>query len=204
MRAVLATLMLVSLPVYADKVFAPIPADQTGGKPTGLEMRVVDYKGSTNGAIEVEVRNPTDHPVEFSAKGIYFVPDGNPDHAPQRVGAVGPFQVKSGDQWQRQDRTSLAAKSTTPMKLDVYCIDSHRGSPSSSTSFHIANTRVPRPVVEAIDHDAAAAAAPYGGVDKPSAKGSVQSQVWKNRDKKWIRLDGEGKQEAAKSRAAGE
>jgi len=33
----------------------------------------------------------------------------------------------------------------------------------------------------------------------PAAKGAVQSEVWKNRDKKWIKLDGEGEQEAAKS-----
>ena len=40
----------------------------------------------------------------------------------------------------------------------------------------------------------------HGGVSAPAAKGAVQSQVWKNRDKKWIKLDGEGEQEAAKSR----
>ncbi len=198
MRAAFAALLLFSLPAAADKSYAPIPSEQTGGKATGLEMRVVDYRGSTNGSIEVEVRNPTNHPVEFSAKGIYFVPDGDPDHAPQRVGAVGPFQVKQGNEWQREDKLTLAANATALLKLEVYCIDSHRGSPSSSTSFHVAKTRVPKPMVEAIDHDAAQAADPMGGVSAPTAKGAVQSQVWKNRDKKWIRLDGEGKQEAFK------
>ena len=51
---------------------------------------------------------------------------------------------------------------------------------------------------EAIDHDAQGAAAGLGGVSSPKAKSAVQSQVWKNRDKKWIELDGEGKQEATK------
>ena len=51
-----------------------------------------------------------------------------------------------------------------------------------------------------IDNDAQKSAASYGGVSAAAAKPSVQSQVWKNRDKKWIELDGEGKQEAAKSR----
>jgi len=32
------------------------------------------------------------------------------------------------------------------------------------------------------------------------AKAAVQSEVWKNRDKKWIELDGEGRQELGKRR----
>ena len=86
------------------------------------------------------------------------------------------------------------------MTLDVYCIDSHRASPSSSTSFRVAKERAPKPLVQSIDEDASRAAADYGGVSAPAAKGAVQSEVWKNRDKKWIKLDGEGAQEAAKSR----
>jgi hypothetical protein len=198
MRAVFAALLLLSLPAAADKNFAPIPSEQTGGKSTGLEMRVVDYRGSTNGSIEVEVRNPTNHPIEFSAKGIYFVPDGDPDHAPQRVGAVGPFQVKQGNEWQHEDKLTLAAGTSALLKLEVYCIDSHRGSPSSSTAFHVGKSRVPKKMVDEIDHDAQQAAAPMGGIAAPSAKSAVQSQVWKNRDKKWVPLDGEGKQEATK------
>ena len=54
--------------------------------------------------------------------------------------------------------------------------------------------------MKAIDDDATKSAEGYGGVSSSAAKGAVQSQVWKNRDKKWIELDGEGKQEAAKSR----
>jgi len=190
--------LLLCAPANATQAFSPIPAEQTGGKSTGLEMRVVDYNGSVNGVIEVEVRNPTSQAVDFSAKGIYFVPDGNPDHAPQRVGAVGPFLVKNGKKWEREKAFSVAADSTARMKLDVYCIDSQRGSPSSQTSFHVAKGRIPVRVIEAIDASAAAAAAPMGGVSAPEAKSAVQSQVWENRDKKWVPLDGEGKQEVGK------
>ena len=190
--------LLLCAPADAAKAFSPIPAEQTGGKSTGLEMRVVDYSGSVNGTIEVEVRNPTAQAVDFSAKGIYFVPNGDPDQAPQRVGAVGPFLVRNGKKWQRQSEYQVAAESTARMKLDVYCIDSQRGSPSSQTSFHLARTRLPGHVVEAIDSGAAAAAAPLGGVSAPAAKGAVQQEVWKHRDEKWVPLDGEGKQERGK------
>jgi hypothetical protein len=84
------------------------------------------------------------------------------------------------------------------MKIDVYCIDSHRASPSSSTSFRMAKDRVPKPMIDAINQDAAAATTQLGGAPAAPAKSTVQSEVWKNRDKKWISLDGEGAQEAAK------
>jgi hypothetical protein len=88
------------------------------------------------------------------------------------------------------------------MKLDVYCIDSHRASPSSSTGFGLAKDRVPKRIVEAIARDADKATRGLGGVASPApaAKSAVQSEVWKNRDAKWIELDGEGKQEAGKKR----
>jgi hypothetical protein len=192
------TSLLFAFPVIAKPAFTPIPADQTGGKTTGLEMRIVRYDGAVNGVLEVEVKNPRQEPVEFSAKGLYFVPQGNPDEAPQRVGAVGPFNLQTEQGWQRRDNVTLAPGSVVRVKLDVYCIDSHRGSPSSSTSFRLAKDRVPKRVYDAIDHDAQGAAAGLGGVSSPKAKSAVQSQVWKNRDKKWVELDGEGKQEATK------
>jgi hypothetical protein len=193
--------LLFAFPVIAKgPVFTPIPADQTGGKSSGLELRIVRYDGAVNGVLMVEVKNPRPEPVEFSAKGLYFVPDGNANEAPQRVGAVGPFSLQTEQGWQRRDNVTLLPGTVVRLKLDVYCIDSHRGSPSSSTAFRLAKDRVPRKVIEAIDHDAAQAAAGLGGVSSPRAKSAVQSQVWKNRDDKWIELDGEGKQEAGKKR----
>jgi len=179
--------------------FDKLPGEQ--GKTSPLLMRIVQYQGSTNGAITVEVKNPTGEPQEFSAKGIYFVPTANANEAPQRLGAVGPFQLQSASGVsQRLDRTTIAPGATARMTLDVYCIDSHRASPSSSTSFRVAKERAPKPLVQSIDDDATRAAAEYGGVSAPAAKSAVQSEVWKNRDKKWIKLEGEGAQEAAKSR----
>jgi len=179
--------------------FEKLPGEQ--GKTSPLLMRIVHYQGSTNGAITVEVKNPTNAPQVFSAKGIYFVPTGSANEAPQRLGAVGPFQLQSNEgPSQRMDRTTIAAGAIERLTLDVYCIDSHRASPSSSTSFRVGKDRVPDSLVKSIDADAAREAAAYGGVSSPRAKSSVQSQVWKNRDEKWIPLDGEGKQEAAKSK----
>ena len=177
--------------------FEKLPGEQ--GKTSPLLMRIVEYQGSTNGAITVEVKNPTSQPQEFNAKGVYFVPTGSANEAPQRLGAVGPFQLQSSNgASQRMTHTTIAAGTTARMTLDVYCIDSHRASPSSSTSFRVAKERAPKPLIESIEADAARSTADMGGVSAPAAKSTVQSEVWKNRDKKWIKLDGEGAQEARK------
>ncbi|HEY7371173.1 MAG TPA: hypothetical protein VIF57_03275 [Polyangia bacterium] len=179
--------------------FDKLPGAQ--GKTSPLLLRIVKYDGSTNGAITVDVKNPTSKPQEFSAKGIYFVPTGNPNEAPQRLGAVGPFQLQSNqgsNAPQRLEHTTIAPGATARMTLDVYCVDSHRASPSSSTSFRVAKERVPAPLIQAIDADAQKSTAGLGGVSAPEAKGAVQSEVWKNRNKKWIKLEGEGAQEASK------
>ena len=191
---------LFAAPARAEKAFAPIPPDQTGGKPSGVSLRIVKYDGATNGALEVEVKNTRDEATPFVAKGLYFVPQGNADEAPQRVGAVGPFTVKTAKGWERRESLTLAPGATAELRLDVYCIDSHRGSPSSSTGFRMAKERVPQKLSDDIARDAHQAAQGLGGVAAPEAKSAVQSQVWKNRDKKWLKLEGEGAQEAGKSR----
>ena len=197
--AVLGFVILRPASASAAAGFDKLPGEQ--GKTSPLVMRIIQYEGSTNGAITVEVKNPTSQPQAFSAKGIYFVPTGSANEAPQRLGAVGPFQLQGANGTsQRMDHTTIAPGATARMTLDVYCIDSHRASPSSSTSFRIAKDRVPAPLIHAIDADAEKSTAGLGGVSAPAAKSAVQSEVWKNRDKKWIKLDGEGAQEAAKSR----
>ena len=183
-------------PAAADS-FRSLPAEKAG-QSTPLEVRVVQYDGNSNGVITVDVKHPTGKPQEFSAKGLYFVPQGNADQAPQRVGAVGPFQMQRPQGPERRDHLTIAPGATERLTLDVYCIDSHRASPGPGTSFRIAKDRVPPPLVRAIDADAVRSAEPYGGVSAPAAKGAVQSEVWKNRYKRWIPLDGEGRQEAAK------
>ena len=69
----------------ADHKFHPLP----GGKGR-LAVKVVAYDGATNGVLTVAVKNTTGKPQRFSAEGLYFVPDGDPDTAPQRLGAARP------------------------------------------------------------------------------------------------------------------
>lgn len=184
---------------------AALPAQATGvgipsldGQPSHLELRVVSYNGGTNGAITVEVSNRGQSAEVFETAGLFFVPEGSPNEAPQRLGAVGPFQVQGDDG--RKDKVSVPPGGRVVANLDVYCIDSHRRSPNSSTKFHLATTRMPRDLRQSISNATQDAAKPYGGVAAPAAKGAVQSEVWKNRDKKWIKLEGEGEQERNKSR----
>ena len=188
-------LLLAALPATAATAsFDPVPPD--GKESSGLLIRVVQYEGSVNGGMTVEVKNPGAKPADFAANGLFFVPAVDADHAPQRLGAVGPFQVTGkGD---RADKLSIAAGASQKLTLDVYCIDSHRSSPTSATPFRVSKERMPKQLVQTIDTSAREAAKDLGGVSATPAKGAVQSQVWKSRNEKWIHLDGEGKQEAGK------
>ena len=188
--AIAATLFVCSPALAAFQALPPEP----GAKPNGLQVRVVSYNGSTNGAITVEVKNTTKEAQEFTAAGLFFVPAMDPDKAPQRLGAVGPYEVDST----RYEKLKIAPGASVKANLDVYCIDSHRSSPSSNTPFRIAKDRLPPQLTQAIDTEAKAVAAPSGGVSAPAAKAAVQSTVWKNRDAKWIPVEGESKQEAGK------
>ncbi len=76
-------------PALADK-FVPLP--DVGDK-AELQIRVVRYDGSTNGKMVVDVRNNGKTRTRFVAEGIYFIPAGDPEKAPQRLGAAGPFTV---------------------------------------------------------------------------------------------------------------
>jgi hypothetical protein len=191
MNRTLMLLAVVSLPASALAAkFDTLPSG------AGLQLRVVKYEGSVNGTITVEVQNPTAAAQSFDARGLYFVPQGDPDHAPQRLGAVGPFRAAANEE--RMQTMSLAPGGTARLQLDVYCIDSQRPAPTEETPFRVAKDRIPAPLTQAISTSAERSAAPYGGVSAPAAKSAVQSEVWRNRDSKWIKLDGEGRQEAAK------
>lgn len=177
--------------------YRKLPATEKGVE-TPFELRVVKYDGAVNGQLLVEVRNTGKQPAQFAAEGLYFVPDGDPDKAPQRLGAVGPLQVKGEKGWESKDTVAIAAGDSVKVMLDVYCIDSHRPSPSSATKFRLGKTRLPKTLSRSIARDARKSAADNGGYAAPAAKSAVQGEVWKNRDAKWIKLDGEGAQEAAK------
>jgi hypothetical protein len=180
----------------ADQRFHPVPA--TKGK-SPLSLKVVAYDGAVNGELTVEVKNPTRKPVKFAAEGLYFVPDGDPDTAPQRLGAVGPLRIASSE----DDGAPIPAVVVPPggtvkVALDVFCIDSHRPSPSSGDSFTVGRKRLPRTLAAKIEARASDAAGSVGGYAAPAAKSAIQEEVWKARDAHWIKVEGEGVQEANK------
>lgn len=166
-----------------------------------FQVKVVAYDGATNGRLKVRVKNTTKIASQFSARGLYFVPDGDPDKAPQRLGAVGPFEIatdKPAPEAARRDKVTIAPGATVELTLDVFCIDSHRASPSSSTAFTISKSRMPVSLAADIDVKAKKAAGKVGGYAAPAATSAIQSEVWATRDAKWIELAGEGDQEAGK------
>lgn len=202
-RALLSLFALLALapaPGWAAPGFAPLPPAQPPQTGEGLLARVVRYDGSTNGQMVVELSNPTAAPLVFSAEGLFFVPQVKADVAPQRLGAVGGFDVSDapGAAPRRDERLTVKPGQTLQAHLDVFCIDSHRASPDRSVAFRIGKTRLPRALTQAIDQEARPAAQAQGGFAAPQTKSATQSTVWKNRDAKWIRLDGEGQQEAGK------
>jgi len=169
--------------------FAAVPG-------TSLQIRAVQYDGSVNGTLIVEVKNLTKTAQKFSAAGLYFVPEGNADQAPQRLGAVGPMQLTKGERKDTQELT-IAANATVEIELDVFCIDSHRSAPTTQNVFNVGKTRMPKELATTIN-DRADLAVKTKGAPRKASKSEIQSEVWKTRDSKWIQLDGEGAQEAAK------
>ncbi|HTE53772.1 MAG TPA: hypothetical protein VK698_23115 [Kofleriaceae bacterium] len=196
-RVALATFFLAAIaarPAMADK-FVPLP--DLGGKGETLKIRVVRYDGSTNGKMVVDVRNTGKSSTKFVAEGIYFVPGGDPEKAPQRLGAAGPFTVVgSKASPSSQQELILQPGETRQLQLDVFCIDSHRGSPSPSTSFSVAGKRMPKELRQTIATDAAKIIRRNQG-DVEKSKSEIQSTTWQARDRKWIKLEGERKQEKA-------
>jgi len=190
--ALVLTLVGAAGTAGADQKFHGVP-----GKGKSLAVRVVTYDGSVNGTLTVEVRNTSGKAQRFSAEGLYFVPDGDPDSAPQRLGAVGPLQLASDDGEARSSSVAIPAGATVAVKLDVFCIDSHRDAPSSADSFSLGRTRMPKALARTIETSAKAAADDEGGY--APAKSSIQGKVWEARDRAWIKLDGEGTQEADKA-----
>lgn len=182
-------------PVRHDSKFARVPDSK-------LQIRAVEYDGSTNGTLKVQLKNSEKTAQKFSATGLYFVPEGDPDTAPQRLGAVGPMQLVAQGSTKEQSSIEVPAGQTVEVALDVFCIDSHRSSPSPQNVFNVGNKRMPKELASKIESsaDAAVATERRKGVaaPRPAAKSAIQSEVWKSRDAKWIELDGEGEQETAK------
>jgi hypothetical protein len=205
-------LLVVSLSVLLGTAFAdrrPAPRQPVrhdtkfGGVPdTKLQIRAIEYDGSTNGSLKVQIKNPTKAPLKFSAQGIYFVPEGDPQTAPQRLGAVGPMQLATDAK--EVSELEIAAGATVEVALDVFCIDSHRASPSPANRFNVGTKRLPKEMTATIERKATEAvdASKREGntAPRPAAKGRIQSDVWQTRDADWVELDGEGAQEAKKKK----
>ncbi len=180
-------LSLVAGPAAADE-FVSLP--KLGGKNEKLKIRVVRYDGSTNGKMVVDVKNTAKTSQQFLAEGLYFIPDGDPEQAPQRLGAAGPFVIVGEADPVSLQKVAIEPGKTVQLQLDVFCIDSHRGSPSSETKFSVAGKRMPKKLREDISKSNAKIYDAYKG-DVGAATGEIQSNTWKQRDKKWIKLEGE-------------
>jgi hypothetical protein len=163
------------------------------GKRMPLEIRFVQYTGGSTGKIVVDVRNTGKHAATFDAAGLYFVPQGDPERAPQRLGAAGPFEQEQQGSWERREKARIKPGQTVRLKLQVFCLDSHRSSPGTSQGFSVARKRLPRDLRKTIHSGAQGIL--KGAADVPSANNEIQSHVWKTRNKKWIKLQGERKSE---------
>jgi len=192
--AAIAATMLLSTPTFAD-TYAPVPKLQ--GKKSGeLKMRFVRYTGGTNGEMIVDVRNDGKVARTFEASGIYFVPKGDPEAAPQRLGAAGPFEIVSGKSRTAAEKLVVAPGQNKRLHLSVFCIDSHRSSPEAKHRFKIASTRMPKKLRRKISTGTSKAIrANKGDFKRAPAKAAIQSEVWRSRDEDWIKLQGERRME---------
>jgi hypothetical protein len=208
--------LLFATPALADNAYKSVPSEAASHNPTppaatsgaapveagaameksGLDLKVVSYDGAVNGELTVEVKNPGKEARTFTATGLYFVPDGKADEAPQRLGAVGPMQLAGNET--RVEKLEIAPGKSVQVKLDVFCIDSHRPSPTSKNSFTIGSKRLPPKLRTTIESNAKRAVDQAGGYKAPMSKSRVQTEVWQARDAEWVPIDGEGKQETAK------
>lgn len=194
-KTVLFALALLLAPAAAsagDGNFVDLPPES--GKSASMKVRFVKYTGGTNGHIVVDIKNGDKATRKFQAQGLYFVPNGNPDSAPQRLGAAGPFKVQQGSQWQDKEELKLKPGETRRLKLQVFCLDSHRSSPGNEQGFSVARKRLPKKLRRTIKKGADKILT-KNGYKMPASKSAIQSHVWESRNEKWIKLQGERKQE---------
>ncbi len=184
----LAALLAAALPATAVAgPFVSVP------KAKKMKIRFVKYTGGASGRMIVEVRNDAKKSQKFSAKGLYFVPNGDANSAPQRLGAAGPFEANQGQQWKRKNSVTLKPGATMKLKLQVFCLDSHRSSPGASQKFSVARKRLPKELSGKIASGAKGILRRHKA--PRAATSEIQGHVWKTRNKKWIKLQGERKNE---------
>ena len=196
--ALFVALLVSGLAHASGPEFQRIPA--LGLDDGGLNLRIVRYTGGTNGGMEVEVRNPGRVAKKFNPKGIFFIPDMPADDAPQRLGAAGPMEVQLDDDWKALDDATIRPGETRRFRLQVFCIDSHRSSPSPSTPFRLAKKRLPKELRAEIEQGTRKIMRSQKAKTAKKSSSDVQGHVWKTRNKKWIKLEGERKNERAPKR----
>lgn len=188
---ILLVTLLMSSPAFAGD-FVKIPGYKD------LVLHIVGYDGNTNGEMIVEVKNTGKTLRTFDAVGIFFVPTLDADEAPQRLGAAGPStEVMTDKKRVHHNAVPIAAGQVKRLNLEVFCIDSHRASPTSKTPFTLAKKLLPKQLageIRTTNKDIYRA----NGNDVKKAKGAIQDNMWMNRDKAWIPVEGEGVQEAVK------
>ena len=111
MQSMLVRLVLaLALALVPSLAFASdfIPLPEVGGKNKQIEIRFVRYTGGSSGKMIVDIRNKSPKRATFKAKGLFFVPQGDAERAPQRLGAAGPFET----QGQQMDSIQLTAGAT--------------------------------------------------------------------------------------------
>ncbi|MFH2006964.1 MAG: hypothetical protein ABI333_10305 [bacterium] len=167
--------------------YASLP--KLGSQDGTLRIKIVGYQG---GKMHVKVRNIGRSAREFRADGLYFVPEGDPDKAPQRMGAAGPLEVAEGGRWKHRRALQVGAGKTVSIKLQVFCLDSHRSSPRDGQGFSVAHKRLPKRLRQEI---VSGTDGLYRRAKRRAPKSAVQSYIWKTRNKRWIKLQGERKAE---------
>ncbi len=185
--------LAVSLLLPAPAAAGPAKFHRVPGAAKTLQMRTVAYDGSTNGRMVVEVQNTAKTEQTFEAAGLYFVPEADPKEAPQRLGAAGPFELVTarGASGEPLQKLSIAPGATVRLELHVFCIDSHRSSPTSETPFAVAKRRMPKALRTTIQSGTTKILRRHKGKVAPKATSEIQSHVWETRDADWIELEGE-------------
>jgi hypothetical protein len=95
-----------------------------------------------------------------------------------------------------QGELSIAPGQTERLRLEVFCIDSHRSSPDNSTVFSLAKNRLPKKLRGKLKSSNQKIYRKHKG-DLVKSKSAIQSNMWKTRDAEWIELEGERANEKA-------
>lgn len=175
----------------ADDKFHPLPA--APGQHGRFELRVVQYDDGVHGEMTVEVHNLSATPAAFSARGLYFLPDNNPDSAPQRLAVVG--GIRTGSEDAPRDLIQLAAGASTRVRFDVYCIDEDRHAPETTTDFTMASARLPERLSAELESDTAAVVKTIKLKADDDQLRRIQPLVWSARRDVRVKLKGDGAQE---------